>query len=352
MQNNTVANFITSLLPSHKVTPSGWHTINAPCCVHRGESQDTRKRGGFHFNPNGSVSFHCFNCNYKTSYVVGRHITVRFRKLLQWMNVSDAQIQRLVVEALRLKHLYSDYIDVTDTEYVEPEFTTKELPNGALPIDSMIELCLHNDVALPQQLTDAVELLIARKVDIQKYNIHWSPESEYNYCNRVIVPLYWKDSIVGYTARAIYPDIKPKYYADTDNGYVYNINNQHPDSEFVIVTEGIFDAMSLDAVALAGNECNESKANIIESLQKTVIVVPDFDKKYNKNTKRYAWSGEHLVDAALEYGWNVSFPQWSETCKDVNDAVVKYGKLFTLKTILNATEHNKLKIELYKKRYN
>lgn len=349
---NVVADFVKSILPPHKVTPSGWHTINAPCCVHRGETQDTRKRGGFNISADGNVSFHCFNCSFKASYIVGRHLTVRFRKLLTWMNVSETQIQRLVIETMRLKSLYSKYVDVSDTEYVEPEFETKDLPVGAMPIEDVVKLCIQNDEPLPTQLIDAVELMVHRRIDTEKYQIHWCPDAENNMINRVIVPLNWKGEIVGYSARSLYDSVKPKYFSSTDNKYVFNIDEQKDDNQILIVTEGLFDAMSIDAVGLLGNECNDYQADIINSLQKQVIVVPDFDRKYNKNIKKNVWSGENLVNSALEYGWNVSFPQWNETCKDINDAVVKYGKLFTLKTILNTTEHSKLKIELHKKRYN
>jgi hypothetical protein len=41
---------------------------------------------------------------------------------------------------------------------------------------------------------------------------------------------------------------------------------------------------------------------------------------------------------------------WQETCKDINEAVVKYGKLFVVKAILDARETSKLKIELKKKK--
>jgi hypothetical protein len=62
------------------------------------------------------------------------------------------------------------------------------------------------------------------------------------------------------------------------------------------------------------------------------------------------WAGERLVTQALEYGWSVSFPVWREECKDVAAAVQKYGKLFTMRTILNGRESSRLKIELMRKR--
>ena len=60
-------------------------------------------------------------------------------------------------------------------------------------------------------------------------------------------------------------------------------------------------------------------------------------------------AGIELIDRAVELGWSVSVPDWPEEVKDVNDAVVKYGKLGTLLTILQARETSKIKIELRKK---
>ena len=103
--------------------------------------------------------------------------------------------------------------------------------------------------------------------------------------------------------------------------------------------EGPFDAMSVDGVALNGSEVSDQQAELIDRLQREVIVVPDADR-----------AGSKLVDRAIELGWTVSFPVWLETCKDINEAVVKYGKLFVIKAILAARESSKLKIELKKKK--
>jgi hypothetical protein len=52
----------------------------------------------------------------------------------------------------------------------------------------------------------------------------------------------------------------------------------------------------------------------------------------------------------MEAGWTVSFPVWQETCKDINEAIIKFGKLFVLKSILAARETSRLRIELKKKK--
>ena len=62
-------------------------------------------------------------------------------------------------------------------------------------------------------------------------------------------------------------------------------------------------------------------------------------------------AGQRLIDDALEYGWAVSFPEWENDTKDVNDAVVRYGKLFTLKSIIDAKQTSSLKINLLRKKW-
>jgi len=97
--------------------------------------------------------------------------------------------------------------------------------------------------------------------------------------------------------------------------------------------------MAVDGVSIQGSEISDTQAELIDRLQREVIVVPDTDS-----------AGRKLVDRAIELGWTVSYPVWQETCKDLNEAVVKYGKLFVLKSILTARETSRLKIELKKKK--
>ena len=79
---------------------------------------------------------------------------------------------------------------------------------------------------------------------------------------------------------------------------------------------------------------------MIDSLNRKVIVVPDRDRP-----------GEKLINQAIEFGWNVAFPEWDNDITDVADAVLKYGRLFTIQSILNSTESSKLKIDLKRKMY-
>jgi hypothetical protein len=99
---NLIQSTILTALPAgRKKTPSGWTSFNAPCCVHNGTSADKRKRGGIMTSADGTVSFHCFNCGFKASYIVGRKLSVKLRQFMGWLGIADDVIKKLALEAMR-----------------------------------------------------------------------------------------------------------------------------------------------------------------------------------------------------------------------------------------------------------
>lgn len=339
---NSIRDAVTQILPHKRKTnsSSGWISFNAPCCPHNGESADTRGRGGLVMNPDGGVSYHCFNCNFKASYVPGRHLTYKFRKLLSWLGADEGTIKRLVIDAIRIRELVAPEQIVEIVEQEEIKFKARPLPDEAQSFHALSNFyTLNNDQNVPAEFHNAVLYTSTRRVDLTRYEFYWTPETQYNLHKRVIIPFTWKNEIIGYSARAFNDTVKPKYHSSYEPNYVFNVDRQHKDSKFVIVVEGPFDAMAVDGVAILSNECSEIQADIVDSLGREVIVVPDSDK-----------SGAKLIDQAIEYGWTVSFPVWMETHKDVASAVEQYGKLFVVKSILDAKQSNKLKIELHKRK--
>ena len=342
---NSIQDAVKQILPGKRKTnsTSGWISFNGPCCQHNGESADTRGRGGLVMNPDGGVSYHCFNCSYKASYVPGRHLTYKFRKLLTWLGADEGTVKRLVIDAIRIKDLVAPEQLVEIVEQEEIKFKARPLPKEAQTYEQwgmfyLLQAENPQVINVPADFGLAVEYTHGRKID-NKYTFYWTPDTQHNMNKRVIIPFTWRNEIIGYTSRTFDDKVKPKYHNSHEPNYVFNVDQQHKDAKFVIVVEGPFDAMAVDGVAILGNECSEIQADIIDSLGREVIVVPDADK-----------AGAKLVDKALEYGWSISMPIWQETCKDVSEAVVKYGKLFVIKSILSAKQSNKLKIELMKRK--
>lgn len=326
---NSIQQTIIDALPAHRRQASkGWISFNAPCCTHRGETPDTRHRGGLLPTPEGGFSYHCFNCNYTTGWHPGHHLGYRVRNLLTWLGMPQDQIQVLVFEAMRN----------VDHSIVQQEFKKKsavfkpvELPECA----SIAELVAAGAHEIDANLKAVVDFIEQRGFSLDDYNWQWSPTGEHGLNRRVIIPYTWQGKAIGYTARTVYPNSKLKYFNQVDSDYVFNIDAQTPDRKFVIVTEGPLDAIAVDGIAVLTNEVNENKAEIIESLGRQVIVVPDRDK-----------SGKHLLEQAIQYGWSVSFPLWEHDIKDCADAHKRYGKLYTLRSILAETETSALKIKL------
>jgi hypothetical protein len=121
-------------------------------------------------------------------------------------------------------------------------------------------------------------------------------------------------------------------------GYGFGTDLQRDSWQSVLVMEGVFDALSIGGLAVLHADVNDAQARVIRSLGRAVIVVPDQDA-----------AGMKLVDRAVELGWAVSMPDWGDDVKDVNDAVIKYGRLGALLIIMQAQETSRIKIELRKK---
>jgi len=322
-----VSDILITYLPSkRKQTPSGWISFHAPCCHHNGHTADTRSRGGLIANADGGVSYHCFNCGFKASWQPGRNISYKLRKLLRWIGVPDDAINKLALDIMR----ENEGVEIASRTTVFPTFTPIPLPEDAVPIKNIIEFNKHSVAVL--------EYINQRNLELDDLDYHWSPSVAYR--DRLIIPFYYNNQIVGWTARAIRPDKKPKYLSEIKPGFVYGLDYQTADRQFVIVCEGQIDAIHIRGCALGGSEISEQQAMLLNSLNKNIIVVPDRDK-----------AGSKLVDQAIEQNWSVSLPNWPTNMNDISDCVDKYGRLYTLYSIVKSAESSALKIKLGAKKW-
>lgn len=309
----------THLPPRRKTTPSGWVSFNAVCCHHNGEKADTRQRGGIMLNE--GVSYHCFNCGFKASWQPGRKISSKFKRLLKWLNVSDELITKCSIEAMRIEEVEG----YTSERLDQITFIDKALPSGSEPITSYLD-------NVPDELVPVLAYLQSRNLYLEDYDFHWTDEE--GFTNRLIIPFRYQGRIVGYTARKI-TEGKPKYISEQQPGYVFNLDRQLVDRKYVFVVEGPIDAISIDGVALTSAEINQTQRKLIEQLGKQIVVVPDRDQP-----------GYRLVEQALEFGWGLSFPEWPEGVKDINEAQQQLGRLAALYLIVQGIETNQLKQQL------
>jgi len=321
-----VSDLLTAYLPSkRKTTPSGWTSFNAPCCHNNGNTTDTRGRGGL-ISEGDVISYHCFNCGYKASWQPGRSLSYKFKKLLEWCNTPDSEISKLALDVMRI----NEGVEVAERKIELPTFETVPLPPDAVKIADIKDFNKFSIAIL--------EYIAARNLNLDDTDYYWSPSLGYR--DRLIIPFYYEKRIVGWTARTITADKKPKYLTETQPGFVYGLDEQSYNKVFAIVCEGQVDAIHIDGCALGGSEINDQQAMLLNRLAKDIIVVPDRDS-----------AGSKLVERAIELGWSVSLPEWSQEVNDIGDAVSKYGRLYTLYSIANAAESSPLKIRLRAKKW-
>jgi hypothetical protein len=309
---------VVSFLPGkRKQTASGWISFNAPCCIHRGDTQDKRQRGGIKPGTDGSWSYHCFNCGYTASFILGRNLTFKARKLLEWLNVPTEEIERINLESL--KHKSIEGLLGERQEVIQKlqsiEFEDRDLPADTQPLNLACE-----------------EYLQRRKIALDYPFLYKTMPRP-----GIVIPFTHNNQVVGHTTRFL-DDRTPRYIQDIQHGYVFGTDLQKDTWQLAIVVEGVFDALSINGLAVLHAEINDAQVRLIRSLGREVVIVPDQDE-----------AGMRLVDRAVELGWAVSMPDWPEGVKDVNDAVIRWGKLATLITIMQAKETSKIKIELRKK---
>ena len=309
---------VVSFLPGkRKQTASGWISFNAPCCVHRGDTQDKRQRGGIKSGVDGSWSYHCFNCVYTASFVLGRTLTFKARKLLEWLNVPQEEIERINLESLKQKSIEGL---LGERQEVINKLQNIEFEDRDLPADT-------------QELNEqAIGYLKNRCIPLDYPFLYKTMPRP-----GVVIPFTHDNQVVGHTTRFL-DDRTPRYIQDIQHGYVFGTDLQRADWQVAIVVEGVFDALSINGLAVLHAEINDAQVKLIRSLGRQIIVVPDQDE-----------AGMKLVERAVELGWAVSMPGWPDGAKDVNDAVIRLGKLGTLISIMQSAETSKIKIELRKK---
>lgn len=311
--------------------------VNCPMCQAMGEPRpDTKFRCGFRPFANGGFNMNCFNCGFRIIWRPGSLLTGRVKQLLGQLGVADQDVSRLNFTAWQIKNSLGP-IQLEERKLFIPSFAERQLPEGSMPLDFWLQENLEDE-----NFMDVLAYAATRGEDVlASTELYWTPNTQKNMNRRLIVPFLWDGNIVGYSGRSIDGDARPKYYTNTPEHFLINNEALNKDRKFVVLVEGTFDAFAIDGVASQGAKLSEEQAHWIKDSQKEVIVLPDMDE-----------SGQPLIDVALKHNWKVSFPGWDSDVKDANDAVNKYGRLYTVKSIIDGATDQALKINLLRKRLN
>lgn len=336
-----------ALTGKRRTSNTNFVNINCPMCVSRGESADRKQRCGVTKNDDGTGVF-CFNCQFRTRFVMGQTLSKGMTNFLLGVGVSSLEVKRLNHRAFTLSKMLmgnAEAAAILPTIY-RPSFPTKELPKDAAPLATWVERgCADPD------FVDAATYIFSRGDTVALgAEFYWSPSKEDDMNRRIILPFEHDGEIVGYTGRLIdqATSSKPRYHSSVPSNFIFNNHLLKRPSKFVILVEGPFDALGCHGISTLGAKLSDEQAHWIKASGKTVIVLPDRDA-----------SGQRMIDHAVHHDWMVSFPKlkdgsgrhswWHNEIKDAAEASKRYGKLYTIRSIIEAATASKMEIAIKQK---
>ena len=320
-----ILEYIYDLLPADKKQRSnGWIYFNCPSCYHT-ENSDSKKRGNILFTDDGFV-YQCFNCKFKTGFHLGLSLN---KKNLQWLDDLGATSEQIKT----LKKMIKEYNDQCNDESSEQKIVYRPRTIRKIPeMYESINESLKNKVDSPT-LTKVMNYIVQRNPHL----LEWSDLMWAEGQNHFLIPCYEFGEVIGYTLRSLNDYAKNKYIHYTPEGYVHNFDSLLKERKYNILCEGDLDALAVDGIGILSSEFTPERLKRILTYNngQELIVCPDRDKAGAKLVKQ-------ILDEDLPF--SVSFPNWSRGIKDVEEATRKYGRLYTIYTIINNREKDKQKI--------
>lgn len=308
---------------NHGVAGQGWNVVFCEFCGDG--SRKKGPRGGWIFGDGGdSAGYHCFNCGCKETFSTLREypFSKNMREVFDSFGIPKNEYNALLFKKERPKQNKENSVKTYSYTYLD------------IPI--------YFELLSESKSEDALE---ARKFLKSKYGL--SPKDYSFYISkgpmdifsskqkaeaktlkgRVIIPYFKSGKMIYYQARDFTGRAKDKYLSPSipKGNIFFNIDQlyRHTD-EPLYVTEGAQDAIHLKGVATMGNELTVAQKDMLSSSKRRKILVPDFNGDSSK-----------LVEQFIDMGWSVAFPEYRRSCKDVSEAVVNYGRLYTAYDIVN-----------------
>jgi hypothetical protein len=284
----------------------GWHGVKCKCC------NDYKPRAGFNFESE-KIRYSCFNCGTSQSYLKNStYMYHDFRQILNTYGISDSEIDM----ALGKSFFTKDQI-ILAKKKAESYIIDTPLPEQSYQIVNVDE----ND---PWSMV-AAEYLESRGLTLTDHS--WFLCNQESFRDRLIIPYYLDNRIIYWQARSFLEDAKKRYVNATSPIepilFGYEELTKHTTAPLFIM-EGVFDAISIGGVSMLGSKLYKQRIEAFTKSRRRKIFV--IDKKDKQN------NGYKLGVDAVKHGWEITFV--SGDTRDVNHAVTKYGKLWTIRNLI------------------
>ena len=313
---------IYNMLPVDKrQRNNGWIFFNCPSCYHT-ENPDSKHRGNIIFSDD-SFAYQCFNCKFTCRFKLGGFLSKDVITWLKDLGASDKEINNLRSMVQEYNDSHSE--NPSETKVVIKKREIRGLPENYKSIrESLVKGEKH------PSLLKVMEYITQRNPRLLGWtDLMWA-EGQYNF----LIPNYEYGNVVGYSLRKLTDETDNKYIHFIPSGYIFNYDNLLKDRKYEIICEGQTDALAINGVSMLSNIFTPDRLKRILPFtkDKEIILLPDRDKSGRKMVKQ-------VIDENLPF--SVAFPNWIKGVKDAEEAVKKYGRLYTIYSILTSKESNK-----------
>ena len=330
MDDISLEKIIKQYIQLQSPNPKGWQAVRCQVC-----NDHTRKglRGAFLFD-NNIVVYKCWNCGHLAKYdpLEHEHMSKNMIRVLDDFGVPSDEWQQVILSSPAYrdggKKSETKKSEVTNIEPKEIKMPDFFYPLSSVPVDDELGKAAREYLTVERGIDpEAYPFMLAHKAINPKLH---------KWLGRLIMPIYKNNRLIYYIGRALY-DATKKYEtpATPKEKVIYGFDKlfEHTEAPLIIV-EGWFDAFSIDGIATLGNVITPYQAQWLNRSRREKIYIPDT-----------AGDGRRAAEQALDFGWSISTPDIGSNCKDMNDAVVKYGKMYVMQSIIKYKTKDKFEAE-------
>lgn len=312
---------------------NGWYATRCLVCDDHMPGSPNFKglRGNFKLFGN-SIGHNCYNCDHKAIYEEGSPTySKNMIKVFQSYGIPEIEYNKILLS-----------IDPS-TELPKSQTLQLNIEPTEIKLPDHFYLLSEANVSDKWKII-ADDYLKNRSIDPNTYPFFLSTgkgQLGKKWLGRIIYPIYKDAKLVFYQGRSLLPSVIKKYESPSTekSNVIYNYEQLITYSKKpLFIVEGFFDAYHIDGVALIGKNITKQQAMILNRCSRDKVIIPDKEG-----------DGDRIALQAIELGWSVTFPEFGK-CKDVNDAIVKYGKIYVINQIMtNISSGNDaiLRLKLY-----
>lgn len=300
---------------------TGWYPLLCKVCNDHGRKGP---RGGFRFDDN-KVAYHCFNCGHSTVYDpdTQKNMPEKMQTVLNDFGVPEDEWKQVLMSNWLVEKDGTVVAPIAPKVDIEPAVVS--MPRHFYPLADASPNDKWANVA-------KVYLEHARGVDPNSYPFMLAEQQDdpelNHWFKRIIIPIFKGNELIFYIGRDLTEKHMRKYLSPsyTKEKVMFGFSEIFRQTEDPLyIVEGWFDAYVINGVAILGNEISEAQKSWLNKSNRKKIYIPD-----------RMGDGWVAGERALELGWQIATPDIGN-CKDINEAVAKYGKMFVMKSLADNT---------------